>query len=161
MRKPNQVKTNPFPYSHTNKRYYTIDHYFRKKYGKKVAKVPLNAGFTCPNRDGTKSVGGCAFCSSLGSGDSIPAFFDTLSRQYEEGLARMRQKWPDCLGFAYFQSYTNTYAPLKTLQAIYDPFFARDDVQGVCIATRADCLSEEIVAYLAERAPPQTRCSDC
>lgn len=148
----NQIKNNPFPYSHTNKRYYTIDHYFQNKYGQKVAKVPLNAGFTCPNRDGSKGVGGCSFCSSYGSGDSILSFHDTLKFQYETGLERMRQKWPGCLGFAYFQSYTNTYAPFPVLKSIYDPFFEDDSVSGVCIATRADCLSEGIVAYLDQQA---------
>ena len=152
MKKANQVKDNPFPYSHTNKRYYTIDHYFQNKYHAKTAKVPLHAGFTCPNRDGTKGIGGCAFCSELGSGDTILAFHDTLQQQYELGLARMRSKWPDCIGIAYFQSFTNTYAPLDTLKKLYDPFFERSDVAGVCIATRADCLDDEMIAYFAEKA---------
>ena len=113
---------NPYPFSNDNKRYQTMNYYFRTKYGKKVAKVPLNAGFTCPNRDGTKGTRGCTFCSEKGSGDSILKFDQDLQTQYEQGLARMRKKWPDCLGFAYFQSYTNTYADLETIKKIYDPF---------------------------------------
>lgn len=107
---------NPYPYSNDNKRYQTINYYFRNTYHQKVAKIPLNAGFTCPNRDGTKGSGGCTFCSSMGSGDSILCFDDSLQKQYKEGLKRMQNKWPDCIGFAYFQSYSNTYAPLPILK---------------------------------------------
>ena len=91
---------NPYPYSNDNKRYQTINYYFRNKYHQKVAKIPLNAGFTCPNRDGFKGTGGCTFCSSMGSGDSILCFDDSLQKQYQEGLKRMQNKWPDCIGFA-------------------------------------------------------------
>ena len=143
---------NPYPFSNDNKRYQTMNYYFRTKYGKKVAKVPLNAGFTCPNRDGTKGTRGCTFCSEKGSGDSILKFDQDLQTQYEQGLARMRKKWPDCLGFAYFQSYTNTYADLETIKKIYDPFYAREDVLGVCIATRADCLEDEVLQYFSDKA---------
>lgn len=139
---------NPFTNSNDNKRYYTINYYFKKKYHQKVAKVPLNAGFTCPNRDGSKSIGGCTFCSSMGSGDSILCFDDSLMKQYEIGLQRMQKKWPNCLGFAYFQSFSNTYAPLSVLKKVYDPFFNNPNIPGVAIATRADCLSDEIIEYL-------------
>lgn len=139
---------NPYPYSNDNKRYQTINYYFRNTYHQKVAKIPLNAGFTCPNRDGTKGIGGCTFCSSMGSGDSILCFDDTLQKQYKEGFKRMQNKWPDCIGFAYFQSYSNTYAPLAILKKVYDPFFKDPNIPGVAIATRADCLSDEIIDYL-------------
>lgn len=139
---------NPYPYSNDNKRYQTINYYFRNTYHQKVAKIPLNAGFTCPNRDGTKGSGGCTFCSSMGSGDSILCFDDSLQKQYKEGLKRIQNKWPDCIGFAYFQSYSNTYAPLETLKKVYDPFFKNPDIPGVAIATRADCLNDEIIDYL-------------
>lgn len=125
-----------------------MNYYLKNKYHHKVAKVPLNAGFTCPNRDGTKAFGGCTFCSAMGSGDSILAFSEDLKKQYQVGLDRMRKKWPDCLGMAYFQSFSNTYAPLKELKCIYDPFFEDPEVIGVAIATRADCLSEETIDYL-------------
>ena len=139
---------NPFPYSDDNKRYYTINYYFKHKYNQKVAKVPLNAGFTCPNRDGSKGINGCTFCSSMGSGDSILCFDDSLKKQYDEGLLRMQHKWPNCLGFAYFQSYSNTYADLDVLKKVYDPFFKNPNITGICIATRADCLNDEIIDYL-------------
>ena len=138
---------NPYKNSNDNKRYYTMNYYFKQKYHKKVAKVPLNSGFTCPNRDGSKSIGGCTFCSSMGSGDSILAFSKGLKSQYDLGLKRMQKKWKDCLGFAYFQAYSNTYAPLDNLKKIYDPFVFDNNVAGISIATRADCLDEEKIAY--------------
>ena len=143
---------NPFPFSNDNKRYHTINYYFKHKYNTKVAKVPLHAGFTCPNRDGFKGIGGCSFCSEKGSGDSILAFSQDLLTQYQVGLERMRQKWPDCLGFAYFQSFTNTYAPLSQLKKIYDPFIENKDIPGIAIATRADCLDQEKIDYFAKAA---------
>ena len=143
---------NPFPYSNDNKRYYTMNYYLKHTYHKKVAKVPLNAGFTCPNRDGSKAYGGCSFCSAMGSGDSILAFSEDLKKQYQIGLERMRKKWPDCLGIAYFQSFSNTYAPLKDLKRIYDPFFDDPELIGVAIATRADCLNEETIDYLNKQS---------
>lgn len=139
---------NPFPFSNDNKRYYTMNYYFKQKHHTKVAKIPLNAGFTCPNRDGTKGIGGCTFCSSMGSGDSILCFDESLKKQYDEGLLRMQKKWPNCLGFAYFQSYSNTYADLDILKKIYDPFLENPKIKGICIATRADCLNNEIIQYL-------------
>lgn len=139
---------NPFPFSNDNKRYYTMNYYFKQKYHTKVAKIPLNAGFTCPNRDGTKGIGGCTFCSSMGSGDSILCFDESLKKQYDEGLLRMQKKWPKCLGFTYFQSYSNTYADLDVLKKIYDPFLENPEIKGMCIATRADCLNNEIIQYL-------------
>lgn len=146
------MKNNPFLYSLDNKRYHTINYYFRTKYNSKVAKIPLNAGFSCPNRDGTKSTKGCTFCSSKGSGDSILGFHKNLKEQYDIGLKRMQKKWPDCKGFAYFQSYSNTYAPLAKLKEIYDPFYDSDSVLGISIATRADCIDPETIAYLNEKA---------
>lgn len=143
---------NPFPNSSDNKRYYTMNYYFQQKYKTKIAKVPLNAGFTCPNRDGSKGVGGCTFCSSKGSGDSIVSFLEDLQSQYRLGLERMRKKWPHCLGFAYFQAYSNTYADIETLKKIYDPFVKDDNVIGIAIATRADCLDDEKIKYFNEIA---------
>ncbi|MDD7281194.1 TIGR01212 family radical SAM protein [Floccifex sp.] len=143
---------NPYPYSLDNKRYQTMNYYFKTKYNQKVAKVPLNANFTCPNRDGSKGIGGCTFCSEKGSGDSVLNFNSSLETQYVTGLMRMQKKWPNCLGFAYFQSFSNTYAPLSVLRQIYDSFYLREDVAGVCIATRADCLTDEMIAYFAQKA---------
>lgn len=145
----NQVLDNPFPFSDTNKRYHTFSYAMKKRYGQKLAKIPLNANFTCPNRDGTKGVGGCAFCSTLGSGDSILAAQEDLAVQYDQNLKRARQKWPNALGMAYFQAFSNTYAPLKMLQDLYTPFFAHPDVVALAIATRADCLDEATAAWLS------------
>ena len=143
---------NPYRYSFDNKRYQTMNYYLKSKYNCKIAKVPLNAHFTCPNRDGTKSIGGCTFCSSKGSGDSVLGFNENVMEQYEIGLSRMKRKWPDCKGFAYFQSYSNTYAPFSVLKDLYDPFFEKEDVFGICIATRADCIDDEFLEYLNKKS---------
>lgn len=140
-------KNNPFPYSDDNKRYHTWNHYLRHRFHRKVAKVPLDAGFTCPNRDGTKSTGGCLFCTPHGSGDCVVAA-PSLMEQYERGLQTMRRKWPDCASIAYFQAYTNTYGPLSRIRECIEPFLQREEVKAIALATRADCLDDEKVAYL-------------
>ncbi len=145
----NQVLDNPFPFSDTNKRYHTFSYAMKKQYGQKLAKIPLNANFTCPNRDGTKGIGGCLFCSTLGSGDSILSAQEDLAIQYDQNLKRARQKWPEALGMAYFQSFSNTYAPLTVLQALYTPFFDHPEVAALAIATRADCFDESTALWLA------------
>lgn len=142
---------NPFPYSHDNKRYYTWNHYLKSTYDSKVFKVPLDAGFSCPHRN-SEGIGGCTFCSIAGSGDYAGNRKDTLKQQYDEGFAMMARKWPLAKGIAYFQAYTNTYAPLSKLKEIYDPFFDNHPCLAVSIATRADCLDENIIAYLKEKS---------
>lgn len=139
---------NPFPYSSDNKRYHTWNYYLKNRFHNKVFKVPLNANFSCPNRDGTCGVGGCTFCTSLGSGDCAGDIHDDIQLQFEKGLAVMQKKWPEGKAFAYFQAYTNTYAPLPVLKQYFDPFMERDDVYGIAIATRADCLEDEKIEYL-------------
>lgn len=141
---------NPFPYSDDNKRYHTWNYYLKQHFQQKVFKVALNAAFSCPNRDGTCGIGGCTFCSSLGSGDCAGDIHDDLAKQFEEGLLIMRKKWPQGAAMAYFQAYTNTYAPLDTLKKTFDPFLKRKDVVALAIATRADCLSDETMSYLDE-----------
>lgn len=142
---------NPFPFSDDNKRYHTWNYYLKHKFGNKTAKVPLDAGFSCPNRDGTKGFGGCTYCSAKGSGDSILAR-GNLMEQYEQGLSVMQRKWPDCQGIAYFQAFTNTYGPMEKLKQCFSPFIQREDVCAIAIATRADCLEDEKIAYLCELA---------
>lgn len=139
---------NPFCFSDDNKRYHTWNYYLKHTYHSKVFKVALNAAFTCPNRDGTCGVGGCTFCSALGSGDYAGNIQDDLMLQFEKGSQMMRRKWPDGKAIAYFQAYTNTYAPLTVLKQTFDPFVKRKDVTAVSIATRADALEEETIAYL-------------
>ena len=138
---------NPFIYSNDNKRYHTFNYYLKNSYQSKIFKVPLDAGFTCPNRDGKVAIGGCTFCSALGSGDSVIRSND-LMKQYDEGVKMMRNKWPNGKGMAYFQAYTNTYAPLERLKELYEPFIEREDVVALCVATRADCLNDENIEYL-------------
>lgn len=142
---------NPFPYSDDNKRYHTWNYHLKHTYGQKVAKVPLDAGFTCPNRDGTKGFGGCTYCSALGSGDSIITH-GALMEQFEKGLCVMRRKWPNCQAMAYFQAYTNTYGTIEKMRTCFTPFIQRNDICAIAIATRADCLEDEKIAFLCELA---------
>lgn len=139
---------NPFPYSDDNKRYHTWNYYLKHRFNDKVFKVALNAGFTCPNRDGKCGVGGCTFCSALGSGDCAGDMHEDCMIQFEKGIKIMQRKWPNGKAMAYFQAYTNTYAPLASLKKLFDPFADREDVTAIAIATRADCLSDETIAYL-------------
>ena len=141
-------KINPFPYSDDNKRYHTWNYYLKHRYHEKVFKVALNANFSCPNRDGTCGVGGCTFCGSLGSGEYAGNIHDDLAAQFEERKAMMKRKWPNGDAIAYFQAYTNTYADVDTLKKTFDPFVARKDVIALSIATRADCLEDDKIAYL-------------
>ena len=141
-----------FQYSNTNKRYHTFDYYLKQKYGSKVFKVSLNAGFSCPNRDGKKGTTGCFFCSSFGGGENGGNVKEDLNTQFENIKKIMQLKWPNGKCIAYFQAFSNTYAPVEKLKEIYDPFFNRDDIVAISIATRADCLEDEIIDYLKEKA---------
>lgn len=141
---------NKFPYSFDNKRYHTYNYFLKTKYKQKVAKVSLNAGFTCPNRDGTCGVGGCIFCSSHGSGDFAGNVYDSLQKQFDDISKVMRNKWPDCQFIAYFQANTNTYASINRLKQTFEPFLDKENVVGIAIATRPDCLSEDVCDYLYE-----------
>ncbi|WP_028042402.1 TIGR01212 family radical SAM protein [Candidatus Stoquefichus massiliensis] len=141
---------NQFPYTFDNKRYHTYNYFLKNKYQKKIAKVSLNAGFTCPNRDGTSGFGGCIFCSDKGSGDFAGNVYDSLQKQFADVSSIMRQKWPDCQFIAYFQANTNTYGSVERLKQTFEPFIHYPDVVGIAIATRPDCLSEEICDYLYE-----------
>jgi len=137
-----------FLYSNDNKRYHTFSYATKKRYGHKVFKVGLNAGLSCPNRDGSKGLGGCDFCNAIGSGDFQGNTQAHLLDQYQKGLEIQRNKWPRGLGIAYFQAFTNTYAPLEKLKELYEPFFRDDSVIALSIATRMDCLDESILNYL-------------
>lgn len=139
-----------FPYSFDNKRYHTYNYFLKNKYKHKIAKVSLNAGFTCPNRDGTSGVGGCIFCSSSGSGDFAGNVYDSLQKQFQDVSSVMRSKWPDCKFIAYFQANTNTYGSIERLKNTFEPFINQKDVVGLAIATRPDSLSEEVCDYLYE-----------
>ncbi|WP_018133196.1 TIGR01212 family radical SAM protein [Effusibacillus pohliae] len=132
------------------KRYHTWNHHLRQMFNEKVFKVPLDAGFTCPNRDGTKGTGGCTFCSAEGSGDFAGDRRDPLEEQFRKIRDRMHKKWPRAKYIGYFQAFTNTYAPAAELRAMYETILAQDGVVGLSIATRPDCLPDDVVELLAE-----------
>ena len=143
---------NPFRYSNTNKRYHTFTYFLEQKFGRKVAKISLDAGFTCPNIDGSKGVGGCTYCSARGSGDFAGDQSLSLREQFEQVRQVMNQKWPDAVYIPYFQAHTNTYAPLEILKEKFEEALSFPDVVGLAIATRADCITDEIADYLGELA---------
>ncbi len=141
---------NPFLYSDTNKRYHTLDYFYKRNFHSKVLKVSLNAGFTCPNIDGTVGTGGCIYCSSLGSGEYAGNKEKTLLEQFEEVKEMMLKKWPNSKYIGYFQAHTNTYAPLSTLKEMYESILKLPNVIGLAIATRPDAITEECLNYLEE-----------
>jgi len=140
---------NQFEYSNTNKRYHTFDYYLKNKYKEKVFKVSLNAGFTCPNRDGKKGYGGCTFCSNLGGGENGGDIHEDLDVQFNKLKEILHLKWPVAKYIPYFQAFSNTYAPVNILKEIYEPFIYKEDVVALSIATRADCLEDDVIEYLA------------
>lgn len=147
-----QRNTNPFKNSDTNKRYYTYDYYLRKTFGGKCAKIVLDAGFTCPNIDGRCGYGGCIYCSGRGSGDFAPPPSLSLTEQYNETRKKLGAKWKTDKFIPYFQAHTNTYAPLDVLKEKYEEAIGLDGAVALNIATRADCLPGDVVAYLSELA---------
>jgi len=150
--KPTQRTSNPFVNSETNKRYYTYDYYLKKTFGGKCAKIPIDAGFTCPNIDGKCGVGGCIYCSSRGSGDFAESPLLSVSEQYRITREKLSSKWSTDRCIPYFQAHTNTYAPLEILREKFEEAMSLDGVVGMNIATRADCLEDDVVEYLAELA---------
>lgn len=141
---------NKFKYSNSYKRYHTLDYFYKQKFGSKVFKVSLNAGFSCPNKDGTKGYGGCIYCSKLGSGDYAGEVEKSLTTQFEEIKKIMLNKWPNAKYIGYFQANTNTYAPVNILKEKYESILNLDGVIGLNIATRPDCISSECLNYLEE-----------
>ena len=139
---------NNFEHTLDNKRYHTFNYYLKNKYHQKVAKVIIDGHFTCPNRDGKKGYGGCIYCSSNGSGDSNLNIKDDVLTQYNKNKLVMDRKWNNGLYIPYFQSFSNTYGPLKKIKAMLDPFLDKEEVAEIAIATRCDCLDQEIVDYL-------------
>ena len=128
-----------------------VSTYLKDKYGKKIYKVSINAGFTCPNRDGKLGERGCIFCSAGGSGDFAEDSGLSISEQIEAGKRRIEKKIPSEYGLiAYFQAFTNTYAPVETLRKVYMEAAAHPEVEIISVATRPDCLSEEVLNLLSE-----------
>ncbi|MBL4936458.1 TIGR01212 family radical SAM protein [Clostridium sp. YIM B02515] len=132
------------------KRYYSLNYFLREKFGEKVFKISLDAGFSCPNRDGTISRGGCVFCSERGSGDFAGDRCFSITRQFEDIKAMMNKKWKEGKYIAYFQAYTNTYAPVSVLREKYEEAVSQEGVVALAIATRPDCLSDEVLDLLEE-----------
>lgn len=141
---------NEFRYTNSNKRYYTLDYFYKQKFGKKVYKISLNAGFTCPNKDGTKGYGGCIYCSKLGSGDFAGNKENDLITQFQEIKKQMKKKWNDGLYIGYFQANTNTYAEVEVLKQKYEPILELENVIGLNIATRPDAITDECLDYLTD-----------
>lgn len=139
---------NPFSYSDTNRRFYTLDYYYRKKFGKKCFKVPLDGGFTCPNLDGTKGFHGCTYCGLTNHERDIKPFRE----QFEMMQTDLHRKWKDAYYIAYFNDYTNTYAPVRTLRNLYEEAISLDGAVGLNIATRADAINDDAAHLLFEIA---------
>lgn len=136
-----------FKYTLDNKRYHTLNYYFKNKYGKKTFKVSLNGGFSCPNKINGK---GCIFCSRLGSGDFAGNVKKDLITQFNEVKEIMERKWPNSYYIGYFQANTNTFAPLPILKEKYETILKLPNVVGLNIATRSDAITEECYDYLEE-----------
>ncbi|MBR0443710.1 MAG: TIGR01212 family radical SAM protein [Clostridia bacterium] len=147
-----QASCNPFPYSDSNKRYYTYDYYLKSIYGGKCAKIPLDGGFSCPNIDGQCGTGGCIYCSGRGGGDFAQLPSMSIEKQYERTRQALSSKWSVERCIPYFQAHTNTYAPLDVLREKFETALRLPGAVGLNIATRADCLPTDVVAYLAELA---------
>ena len=131
-------------------RYYNLKRYLSERFGVRVAKIALDAGFTCPNRDGSLSAEGCLFCDAKGSGSGAARRGLTLREQIETGLARSRGRAEKFI--AYFQAFTNTYAPVSQLESVWDLALAFEDVVGLAVGTRPDCLPDDVLDLLAEYA---------
>ncbi len=139
---------NPFKYSNTNKRYYTLDYFYKQKFNSKVFKVSLNAGFSCPNIDGTVGKNGCIYCSNSGSGEYAGNPKENLITQFNQVKNILHLKWPNAKYIGYFQAHTNTYAPVNVLKEKYETILNLDNVIGLNIATRPDSISSECLEYL-------------
>lgn len=139
-----------FKYSNTNKRYHTLDYFYKNKFHEKVFKVSLNGGFTCPNIDGSVGFGGCIYCSKSGSGEFAGNKEDSLTEQFLKVKKMMHKKWPQAKYIGYFQARTNTYAPVNELRDKYEEILKQDNVIGLNIATRPDSISAECLDYLEE-----------
>ncbi len=139
--------SNPFKYSLDNKRYLTWNYYGKSNFKNKIIKIPIDGPFSCPNRDGLLSTKGCLFC--LGGSNAFPELSDKdLIKQYNQRKEIFLRKWPNGIPYVYFQSFSNTYGSLDKLKEVYQPFINNDEIKGIIISTRSDCLDDEKIAYL-------------
>jgi len=142
-----QAENNPFKYSDTNKRYHTYDYYLKHRFGEKCAKITLDCGFTCPNIDGKCGVGGCIYCSG-GSGARLADNLLPIEEQYRQGVNKIRKKWNVKKLIPYLQAYTNTYTSPEILGKILGKVSQFEGAVMIDIATRADCLGDDIIEVL-------------
>lgn len=133
-----------------NKNYHTLDYELKKYFGEKTIKLSINGGFTCPNRDGTLSKNGCIFCSEKGSGDFAGNVDSSINKQIADQINLLSEKWKSSTYIAYFQSYTNTYDTIENLQKKYFEALSVKNVKGIAIATRPDCINEDIAKLLSQ-----------
>ncbi|MCB2298015.1 TIGR01212 family radical SAM protein [Clostridium tagluense] len=133
-----------------DKKYHSLNYFLREKFGDKVFKVALDAGFSCPNRDGTISSGGCLFCSERGSGDFGGDRKFSITSQFEDIVNMMSKKWKTGRYIAYFQAYTNTYGSIEVLREKYEEAISQEGVVALAIATRPDCLDEDVLDLIEE-----------
>lgn len=133
-------------------RYYDLNTYFRKRFGCRVQKITIDAGFTCPNRDGTLAFGGCIYCNTRGSGTGAYARGLSITEQISRGKAALAKRYKAQKFIAYFQSFSNTYAPVEMLQAVYAEALKIEDVVGLSIGTRPDCVNEPVLSLLTDYA---------
>jgi len=136
-----------FKYTLDNKRYHTLNYYYKNKYNSKVFKVSLNTGLSCPNKINGK---GCIFCSDKGSGDFAGNSSDNVIKQFNDVKEIMHKKWPNAKYIGYFQANTNTFAPVEKLKQFYEPILKLDNVVGLNIATRSDAISNDCLEYLID-----------
>ena len=132
------------------KRYHSLNYFLRNKFNEKIYKISLDGGFTCPNRDGRVAKGGCTFCSARGSGYYAGSIILSITEQFEDRKKMMEKKWKDGKYIAYFQAYTNTYAPVEELKRKYEEALAQENVVALSIATRPDCLDDDVLDFLEE-----------
>lgn len=130
--------------------FYSLNAYLKDTFGHKVYKLALDGGFTCPNRDGTLGTRGCIFCSGAGSGEFAGKRQESITMQIEHGKQRLASKIQNGKYIAYFQAFTNTYAPVERLKELYQEALAHEDIVALSIATRPDCLSDEVIELLVE-----------
>ncbi|MDR5586459.1 TIGR01212 family radical SAM protein [Clostridium aquiflavi] len=136
--------------SWNGKRYHSLNYFLREKFGEKVFKISLDGGFSCPNRDGKVSKGGCVFCSARGSGDYAGSRNFSITNQFNNVKTMMANKWKSGKYIAYFQAYTNTYAPVDELRKKYEEAINQEGVVALSIATRPDCLDDEVLDLIEE-----------
>ena len=147
---PNRIETKTYPWGH-ERRFNAYSNYFRSLYGARVQKVSIDAGFTCPNRDGSKGFGGCTYCNNDAFNPSYCQPAKSVSGQIREGIKFHKWRYNEAVSYlAYFQAYSNTYAPLRTLNRLYEEALSYPGIVGLIIGTRPDCIDEEKLEYLKE-----------